>query len=258
MHSSWFQRPVYKQVRWLAVFFIAGSLVYAYFYPEGWLYAILFVALWVTFSVVCTFNIRSGAYIKTINSGDRESNHIFITFDDGPVDKTEYILEILDRYQAKASFFVTGERAKENRDIVKKILEKGHSIGNHSFSHKSIFPFLPVRKIKEELQKTQAILTNIIGNPPKYFRPPYAITNPLIAKALRSFDLITIGWTIRSLDTVIKDPDKVYERIRRRIKPGRIVLLHDTTPDIGKILESVLETCHESGLKAVSLDELNI
>ena len=63
MHSSWFRKPVYKRVRWLAIFFIAGSLAYAYFYPAEWLYVVFFSLLWLIFSMICSFNIRSGAYL---------------------------------------------------------------------------------------------------------------------------------------------------------------------------------------------------
>lgn len=258
MHSSWFRKPVYKRVRWLALFFIVGSLAYAYYYPGGWLYTVFFVFLWFTFSIICSFSIQSGAYVKTIIAGNSEGGHIFLTFDDGPVSGTLQILEILDRHRAKASFFVTGEQAKKNPEIVKEILQKGHCIGNHSFSHKKWFSILPVRKIREELGKTQTILTQITGIAPLYFRPPYGVTNPLIAKALKSFDLKTIGWTIRSLDTVTKDPDKIIERVSKQLKSGRIVLLHDTTPNIDKVLEAVLIDCHELGLAPVSLNELKI
>lgn len=256
MDSSWFPKPVYKRVRWLAIFFITGSLVYAFYYPVGWLYTLSFIVIWLLFSIICSFNIQSGAYIKTINAGTDKINQIYLTFDDGPVSNTHEILEILDRYKVKASFFVKGENAKENEEILKKIRESGHCIGNHSFSHKSWFPILPVKKIREELEKTQTVLSQITGAAPQFFRPPFGVTNPLIAAALKSIKLKTIGWTIRSLDTVIKDHNKVISRVTRQLKPGCIVLLHDTTPEIGRILEAVLKTCKESGLKPVSLHKL--
>lgn len=256
MDSSWFPKPVYKRVRWLALFFIAGGLAYAYFYPVGWLYTLSFIVIWLSFSAICSFNIQSGAYIKTINTGTDKVSHIYITFDDGPVSNTNEILEILDRYKVKASFFVKGESAKINEEIIKKIWKRGHCIGNHSFYHKSWFPILPVKKIREELERTQTVLSQMTGSAPQFFRPPFGVTNPLIAGALKSTKLKTIGWTIRSLDTVIKDHNKVISRIIRQLKPGCIVLLHDTTPEIGRILEAVLESCKKSGLKPVSLHKL--
>ena len=77
-------------------------------------------------------------------------------------------------------------------------------------------------------------------------------------RMLKSFNLIVIGWTIRSLDTVVKDPELIIARIKKQLKPGSIVLLHDTTPKIDKALDSLLNTCQKSGLAAVSINELKI
>lgn len=258
MHSSWFRKPVYKQVRWLAIFFVAGSLVYSYFIPSGWLYTIILLILWLAFSMICSFNIRSGAYIRTINAGESTKDHIYLTFDDGPVQGTSQILDILDRHKAKASFFITGNKTEKNMAIVERMAGSGHCIGNHSYHHKSWFPILPVSKIREEVENTQKIIYDIINQIPQFFRPPFGITNPLISKAIGPLDLKVIGWTIRSLDTMEKDVTKVINRICRKLKPGSIVLLHDATPGINEVLEAVLIFCHESGLRPVSLNELKI
>ncbi len=256
MHSSWFPKPVYKRVRWLALFFLAGGLAYAYFNPGEWQYLFLVGSIWLIFSIICSFHIQSGAYINTIVAGSNDSDYIYFTFDDGPTANTFQIIEVLDRYNVKATFFITGKNAEMNPEIVKKLSEKGHCIGNHSYSHKSWLPILPVRKIRKEIAKTQSIITDISGISPRFFRPPFGVTNPLIAKALNPFSLKTVGWNIRSLDTIIKDPDQLINRIRKRLKPGSIVLLHDTSPHIGKVLDAVLISCHEMKIKPVSLNEL--
>ena len=256
MHSSWFQKPVYKRVRWLAIFFLAGSFAYTYANPSGWLYVAICLFIWLTFLLVCSFNIRSGAFVRTINSGNKNLKRIFLTFDDGPDDNTLRILDILQYHHATASFFLTGSKAEKSQHIVNRMVENGHCIGNHSYGHKSWFPLLPVRKIKEEITTTQSIIEHITGTPPRYFRPPFGVTNPLIAKALSSFNLITIGWSVRSLDTIIKDPQKLITRIKKQIKPGSIVLLHDSSMSTGKILEEILIFCRENGYNPVTLDEL--
>ena len=99
MDSSWFPKPVFKKVRWIAIFFIAGSVAYAYSHPAGWLYTSAIGLLWLTFSLICSFNVRSGAYIKTINSGVAGVDQIYLTFDDGPVSSTYNILKILDKLE---------------------------------------------------------------------------------------------------------------------------------------------------------------
>ncbi len=200
-------------------------------------------------------NISSGLYVKTTNKFENTDGKIVLTFDDGPDKNTPEILELLEKYNAKASFFIIGEKAIANKEIIEEIYKKGHLIGNHSYNHKWKFPLQKVKDIKEEISKTQQIISDITNEDCKYFRPPFGVTNPLISMALRSFHFNVIGWNIRSLDTV-KTKEEALNNVISNIKSGDIVLLHDTTKDIIWILEEVFKILKERQLKAVRIDEL--
>jgi peptidoglycan/xylan/chitin deacetylase (PgdA/CDA1 family) len=193
--------------------------------------------------------------MEVICQGPLDNNQIAITFDDGPCNKTTEILENLIKNKVKATFFFIGENVEKNREIVERIHTAGYTIGNHSYTHKAWFPLMRSEKIKNEIYSTQEIIKQITGSAPRYFRPPFAITNPFIAKALHNFDLKIIGWSIRSLDTVKHDPEKILNRIKSRLKPGSIVLLHDTSPYVLPVLESLLLYCRQQNFKPVTIEE---
>ncbi|MBS4012505.1 MAG: polysaccharide deacetylase family protein [Bacteroidetes bacterium] len=214
--------------------------------------SIVFIAIIVWASV----NINSQFYVKTICRSNKK-NMIAITFDDGPDTKnTMQILDILDDYNAKATFFVIGEKAEENSGLVKLIHDSGHQVANHSYSHSYFFPLKRSKTIREEINSTQSIIQKITGEKSFYFRPPFGVTNPLIAKALKGLNIKTIGWSIRSFDTVQKDAEKTITRIKKRIKGGDIILLHDTGGNIIPMLKKLLEIISHNSLIAVRVDEL--
>lgn len=199
--------------------------------------------------------IRSQLYVRTICKGDPDRKEIAITFDDGPdPGSTPEILKILQKYDAKVSFFLIGKNAEANEAIVRDIYNAGHTIGNHSYAHSNLFPVQSVRSISEEIEKTSRILERITSSKVKYFRPPFGVTNPRIYRGLQGSALKVIGWNLRSLDTSIRDPDSIVQRISKRLKAGDIILLHDSTDHIAGILEQVLNISREKGLKCVSLD----
>ena len=255
MHSSWFRKPVYKTAIVLAVLTMGGGLAVTWLYG-GWIILVFLILVWSAFFALSSYYVQSGVYVHAVCSGNPAENSIAITFDDGPCENTASVLSMLKGYDAKAGFFLIGEKAKKYPEIVDAIDKAGHSIGNHSFYHLGSFPIQSVRKIRKELMMTQEILTGITGKAPGFFRPPFGVTNPLLARALKRFDLITVGWSVRSFDTIGEPPSKILTRVLPKIRPGSIVLFHDTTPEIIKILEEVLLFCREKNLRAVSVDEL--
>jgi peptidoglycan-N-acetylglucosamine deacetylase len=255
MHTSWFRKPVHKIVSVLTILFILGCILTAWFSISIWPVFLIGALLSSGILIGSSFIIRSGLYITTINSGNANQNKIAITFDDGPCEQSKDILKILDQYQVKASFFLIGSKIEGFQETVKAINEKHHNIGNHSFYHHNLFPLKSPENMLDEIIQTQQLIKSVTGNEPAYFRPPFGITNPLVAKALNRTSLKTIGWSIRSLDTVTDDPKKIIARIKKRLKPGSIILLHDTTINVIPVLEELLVTCTELKLKPVSLDE---
>ena len=183
-------------------------------------------------------NVCSQFYLKTeCYSKDKSKTHI--TFDDGPDPKiTPQILEILKKHNKKATFFCIGEKIEKHPEVIQQIAEQGHEIGNHSYSHSYYFDFFRTSKVIKELDKTNKLIKEISGKDCIIFRPPFGVTNPNIAKAVKKLNLETIGWSIRSLDTV-KDKKTILKRLEKA-KPGDIILFHDTKEQTVEILDDFL------------------
>lgn len=216
--------------------------------------SLLFYSL---FLVWASSSINSHFYIKCINKNKDVFNKIAITFDDGPcATNTPIILQLLDKYNAKATFFMIGKNANQNIDLVKEIYSKNHSIGNHSYTHTSLFPLKRFSKIYYEINYTNQILKNITGTDISIFRPPFGVTNPTIAKAIIKLNLTVIGWSIRSFDTQNENSEKVFKRIISKLGNGDIILLHDTSKNIVEILEKLLIYLEINKIKSITVQEL--
>ena len=242
-----------------ALYFI--GLISSFYLPFTALYQIVFLAsttvLYTGIAGWGSYQIRSQLYLKSFNQNKAAKNQVAITFDDGPdVLNTPQILKLLSAYNAKVTFFMIGSKVSNNVDLVRQVQEEGHLIGNHTFGHRNCFPLLSSHKIRLEVEQTQNEIKKATGTVPLYFRPPFGVTNPLIAKALKKLPLKTIGWSIRSLDTQIKEKQKIVDKILGQVKGGDIILLHDTTPDISWIVEELLKQFKNDNLQAVTVEEL--
>src|SRR5690606_30930147 len=129
---------------------------------------------------------------------------------DGPSPYTAEVLQLLKAYQFKATFFCIGRQVSAYPHIARKIMEDGHTIGNHTYNHSKSFGFLKEREVVTELERCSIIIQQTVGKKPKFFRPPFGVTNPSIAKAVQYTKQQVIGWSNRSLDTVIGDEEKIF------------------------------------------------
>ena len=166
------------------------------------------------------------------------------------------ILAILEKFDAKATFFIIGKHVNGREYILEKIVEKGHLIGNHSYEHDTLYSLQAASWIHADIQKNNDLLTDLIHQQIRWFRPPYGVTNPSIGKALQTLPIDVIGWNIRSLDTSISDPHQVLQRIIKRLKGEDILLLHDTMENTALILEALLLYCKENNIDIVPLSQL--
>jgi len=211
---------------------------------------------WATIMILGSIKIQWNYFFFSYSHGDREIPVIALTFDDGPHrDFTPRILEILDKHKIKAAFFCVGKRIEEYPEIFKKINNNGHLAGNHSYSHSPWFDIFPVQKMTEEILRTDKVIENLTGLKPKLFRAPFGVTNPALRKALRRTGHISVSWSLRSFDTVLK-PEKALNKVIRNLNNGDIVLFHDRIPGTPQIIDKFISHCLESGLKFVRLDEL--
>lgn len=181
-----------------------------------------------------------------------------LSFDDGPQEETEKVLDVLKEKGVKAVFFLIGEKAARRPDLVRRIHDEGHLIGNHSYHHGFFFDLLGPGSMAREIQKTNAVIEEILGLQPRWFRPPYGVTNPSLAKALRRTKMKSVGWSLRSLDTVSRDPSALLRRILHRLHPGAILLLHDTQPLCHQILPELIDRSREKGFTFVRLDQSSV
>lgn len=217
-----------------------------------WIVAILVIHLAIiTYGVV---NIRANFFIRSKNRLT-DNKYVVLTFDDGPVANTSAILDVLKEQGVKATFFCIGNNIAEHSDVLKRIDNEGHIVGNHSFYHASGFDWQSSLKMHEEIDQTNNTIKSVIGKTPTMFRPPYGITNPNLSRAVKRSGMSSIGWSVRSFDTVIKDENKLTERIVDHMSGGDIILLHDTMSITHKILTNLIVKAREKGFIFVALDE---
>jgi peptidoglycan/xylan/chitin deacetylase (PgdA/CDA1 family) len=189
--------------------------------------------------------------------GDERSKSVALTFDDGPIPgRTEKILDVLKSHDVSAAFFCIGSRVAEHPGLAKRIHEAGHLLGNHSYWHGFTFDLQTANSIGRELRDTDDVIQKTIGLKPNFFRPPYGVTNPMVAKAVRKGGYKTIGWTVRSYDILIKDSAVLMNSVTRSLKAGDVILFHDKSNTTLEILPAFLEHVSKLGLKIVRLDEL--
>lgn len=225
-------------------------------FPIHWAAYVILLLLFLGIEFYGAYFIHSNFHVKAICKSDTSEKIVALTFDDGPVSQTENILNILREYQTTATFFCIGNRIKGQENILKKIHELGHLIGNHSYSHGLLFDLKTTASLVNDIELANTAIKNVIGKSPAFFRPPYGVTTPGIARAVKHIHVEVIGWNIRSFDTSIKDSRKILKRITDRLKPGSIVLLHDTIPGTELVLKELLNYLKKHDYKVVGLDTL--
>ncbi len=204
-----------------------------------------------------SWSISLGVYLRSICCNREKRGCVALTFDDGVDPKlTPQLLDLLDRYDAKASFFIIGDKALRSPEIVRSIHERGHSIGNHSMFHKGSFPMQSSGAIYDEVMRCNATIESIIGDRVKYFRPPFGVTNPMVGDAIKRSKLCSVGWSIRSFDTMNHQVEDVARRVTTQIKGGDIVLMHDNREGVCELTERILGYLKSHNYRAVSIDEL--
>ena len=199
-----------------------------------------------------------GFFLKAVTSNpDITEKKIAITFDDGPNPQyTPIVLQLLENYDAKASFYCIGKQVKKYPELLKLISDRGHEIGNHSYSHEWTIDFKSTEDWLTELKNTDQAIFKVTGKKTESFRPPFGVTTPHLAKAITVTGHKVIGWNIRSFDMVLKNPNIVLNRIVKKVKPGAIILLHDKHERIEIVLEQLLQFLKKQDYQMVTIKEL--
>jgi peptidoglycan/xylan/chitin deacetylase (PgdA/CDA1 family) len=227
-----------------------------YFYEINWVIYPVLTAVYLFLIILGAFKISMNYYLKSFCKGKTDEKIISLTFDDGPEENfTPVILDCLKRNNIKACFFVIGSKVSAFPQLVKRMDQEGHIIGNHTYNHTDFFDFLPPAKMRKEITDTENAIFSAIGKRPLLFRPPFGVTNPLVRWAIRKTYQFSIGWSLRSYDTKIEEKDKILLRVEK-VKPGDILLFHDNKKITSEILQDIIDLCLSKGYKFVNLDEL--
>ena len=177
---------------------------------------------------------------------------IALTFDDGPGPYTDELIDGLEKLNAKASFFLVGEKIKSYPDTVAKIAGNGHLIGNHTYSHIKLTALSP-DKIKKEIDKTNEKIKTITGEAPQFFRPPFGRYN---STTLNYVDMISVRWSKDTIDWKYEDEERLYRYLIKNAGDGEIFLMHDVEETTVKGVLRAIETLQKEGYKFVRVDEL--
>lgn len=188
---------------------------------------------------------------KSVEEGDKKK--IALTFDDGPHPHyTEQLLDGLKKRGVKATFFVTGEHAEKHPEVIKRMSEEGHLIGNHTYSHiqlkagnKEVF--------KEELIRTNEIITGITGEEVLYVRPPYGSWDKTFETELNMFPVL---WTVDPLDWCSSNVDRITQKVVSKAGENDIILMHDYYPSTITAALKVVDELLEQGYEFVTVDEI--
>jgi len=196
-----------------------------------------------------SFLISTGSVHKTIA----------LTFDDGPdADATMKIIDILNDYDIPGTFFLIGQQIDRYPEMVRIITENGHSIGNHSWSHKRPTD-LSIEELMNEVTKAEQRI-NSNGTATKLYRPPYGIVNPLQMPVLIEAGYRVICWSVDSMDWYFDNPEQIAACVTESAHPGAIVLMHSAGGQNNRqatieALPVIIETLSEKGYRFISLDQ---
>ncbi|KOX15478.1 polysaccharide deacetylase family protein [Nocardiopsis sp. NRRL B-16309] len=177
---------------------------------------------------------------------------VALTFDDGPGEHTEELLDMLQEYDATATFYVLGSLAEEFPEVLERTAAEGHEIGNHSWKHDDLSG-MSEAGVAKDLERTNRAVEEVIGSEPLTLRPPYGALNGTVR---RSADMPIILWDVDTLDWQSRDTAMISEHALTHSVPGSVVLFHDIHQTSVDAIPAVLEGLHRQGFHFVSVTDL--
>lgn len=210
-------------------------------------------------TMLMVINIQANNRSSIIYSGKSNDNSIALTFDDGPDPvNTIKVLDTLKKYDIKATFFLVGQNVKRYPNIVKRIYDEGHTIGNHSYTHGRFYKG-DKEIISKEIIQTQNVIEEVIGLKPVFFRPPYGAVSKNLIDVCKENNLEVVNWNVDTEDwkKTIKASDLINQ-IKNINKSNRIILMH-TMAHLNKTseaLEPIIISLVQRGFKLKTLNEI--
>lgn len=263
--------PIRAQLRvaaYVLAFFVAASaLVWAVHALSGptWLVGltvgiVLLVAVLLVDAFYPRVNLFIPAVVRLPDAGD---GRIALTFDDGPVEPyTGEILDILRRYGVKASFFCIGVNVQRHPELARRIVDEGHTLGNHTYSHRNLM-LAGAGTIDHEVDRAQQAIADATGHRPVFFRCPKGYKSPLVAWRLRRRGLRLVGYGYPIWDVENPPHTDLVQRVAERARPGDVIVMHDgfvagkpgRRDALVKALPEIIDTLLARGIRPVTLDE---
>jgi peptidoglycan/xylan/chitin deacetylase (PgdA/CDA1 family) len=209
-----------------------------------------------------TYGVRSQWLGATDWHGRRDTPAASLTFDDGPSEDTERVLDVLDRLNLRAAFFMIGRHVERLPRVARSVAERGHEIGNHSYSH-PIYLYRTRRETRLQLERAQAVIEDATGVSPRLARPPCGVRTLAYFAAARRLGLRTVQWDVAGFDWTRRRAPEIARAVLEGARAGSIILLHDGDSD-GKrdrretvaALPLIIEGLRERGLRVAALSEL--
>ncbi|KGG79874.1 deacetylase [Caloranaerobacter azorensis H53214] len=222
----------------LVIFLVTSSLIYTNINRD---------------EIISVFSVKKELPIYSVDTDEKK---IAISFDAAWGDQyTKQILDILDKYNVKTTFFLVGFWVDRYPDMVKEIVKRGHEIGNHSTNHPHMTK-LSQEQIIKELKETEDKIKKITGQKTILFRPPFGDYNDKLIRTCKNNGYYVIQWDVDSLDWKELGVEPVVDRVLRNVKKGSIVLFHNNAKYVTKYLPIIIEKLQAKGYKIVPVSEL--
>ena len=220
---------------------------------------LLFCGVLYTVMLFQAWNLRKGPEdnvkkeVETVGELEGPKPKIAITFDDGPHPKfTPQLLDGLKERNVKASFFVIGELAEKNPELIKRETKEGHLIGNHTYHHVDIAK-VSDEKAREEIQRTNAVIQEITGEEVDFIRPPFGVWQKKLEKEM---EVLPVLWSVDPLDWTTENTDEIVNKVVTKVKENDIILLHDCYQSSVDAALRIIDILTKEGYEFVTADEM--
>ncbi|MFT7233305.1 MAG: peptidoglycan/xylan/chitin deacetylase (PgdA/CDA1 family) [Cyclobacteriaceae bacterium] len=194
--------------------------------------------------------------------GSPDSKSIALTFDDGPSEVTEQVLDILEKYNSKATFFWQGQNLWKHQGLVKRAISSGHEFGNHSWSHLNGLPMETEKLWEEQVSPTTLVFDSLFGLDVNLYRPPFGAISADQVEFIGNKGMKVVLWSLSTFDWDIdrNSGSEIAERFKKNLHQGAIVLLHDvdfdhTSPEMLTGLEGIINFGQKHGYDFVTISE---
>lgn len=201
---------------------------------------------------LCTFDKKGKLVSKTLTDVDASKPMVALTFDDGPGERTGELLDQLEKYNARATFFMLGQKVASNADIVKKMVELKCELGNHSYTHKDLSK-QGVSVVRSEIDNTNNKILEAAGQGATVMRPPYGAIGGVMKEQIQ---MPMILWNIDTLDWKTKNAQATLDSVMNNVKDGDVILMHDIHSESVDAAIQLIPKLQEAGYQLVTVSEL--